>query len=181
MPSPIAHLTAGYAVYVLARSYAPKLELSRVGPLPGLLLLTGGFSLLPDLDTVAGILMGDFGRFHNNATHSLVVGLALACAFGVLMHWRQGSGFGRWFGIALLCYELHVLMDWTTIGRGVMAWWPLTGSRFQAPVFLFYGLHWSQGWWSPRHLWTLATELAFAVGTLLALRRFIRGSHRATG
>jgi hypothetical protein len=55
-----------------------------------------------------------------------------------------------------------------------MALWPLTGGRFQAPVFLFYGLHWSQGWLSVRHLWTLATELAFAAASLLALRRFTR-------
>jgi membrane-bound metal-dependent hydrolase YbcI (DUF457 family) len=133
-----------------------------------------GFSLLPDLDSVAGVFAGDFGRYHNNLTHSLFVGPVAALLFGTAMQVAYKRGFGFWFCVALAAYELHVLMDWTTIGRGVMAWWPLTDTRFRAPISLFYGLHWSQGWLSVRHLWTLVTELAFAAVTLLALRRFTR-------
>ena len=174
MPSPIAHLTAGYVLYALSRTHQPQPALARIGPVPGLLAITAGLSLLPDLDSVVGVLAGDFGRFHNNLTHSLLVGAAVALLFGAVMRAVRGGGFWFWFGVALAAYELHVLMDWTTYGRGVMALWPLTSARFQAPVFLFYGLHWSQGWLSVRHLWTLATELAFAAASLLALRRFNR-------
>ena len=136
--------------------------------------VTMGFSLLPDLDSIAGVLSGDFGRFHNNLTHSLLVGPVAALLFGAAMQVMYRRGFAFWFGVALAAYELHILMDWATIGRGVMAWWPLTDARFQAPVFLFYGLHWSQGWLSLRHLWTLVTELAFVAVIVLALRRFTR-------
>lgn len=180
MPSPIAHLTAGYVLYALSRAQQPEPALGRIGPVPGLLAVTAGLSLLPDLDSVVGVLAGDFGRFHNNLTHSLLVGAAVALLFGAAMRAGRGGGFWFWFTVALAAYELHVLMDWTTYGRGVMALWPLTDARFQAPVFLFYGLHWSQGWLSVRHLWTLVTELAFAAVSVLALRRLTRRVAAAT-
>ena len=172
MPSPIAHLTAGYVLYALSRAHQPEPAPGQIGPIPGLLAVTVGFSLLPDLDSIVGVLAGDFGRFHNNVTHSLFVGAAVALVFGAVMRAVLGRDYWFWFGVALAAYELHVIMDWTTYGRGVMALWPFTDARFQAPVFLFYGLHWSEGWLSVRHLWTLVTELAFAMVSLLALRRF---------
>ena len=169
MPSPIAHLTAGYAIYTLSRTGSPQRELRQVGPFPGLLVFTAGLSLLPDIDSVAGLLTGNFGRFHNNLTHSLLLGLGIAFIIGVLMHWQTGSGFWHWMTLAGLCYDLHVIMDWTTYGRGVMALWPFTAERYLAPVTLFYGLHWSDGLFSERHLMTLATELGFAALVLFVL------------
>lgn len=161
MPSPIAHLAAGYVVYRLSRSHEPQPALKPVGPLPGLLLAAAAFSLLPDMDSIVGWLMGDFGRFHNNLTHSLLVGLGVSLGFAGFMKWRQQE-FRFWFIFALICYTLHVLMDAATVGRGVMAFWPITDQRFLLPALLFYGLHWSDGWLSSRHLWTAVTELAFA-------------------
>jgi membrane-bound metal-dependent hydrolase YbcI (DUF457 family) len=162
MPSPIAHTAAGYAIYYLSRSRTPGTKLKGIGPFPAPLIVTTGFSLLPDVDSLLGFLSGNFGRFHNNATHSFIVGLGMALAFGLLMWWKERSGFGFWFFTALLGYELHVLMDSATIGRGVMALWPFTAERYMFPIIVFYGLHWSDGWLSIRHLWTAATELAFA-------------------
>jgi hypothetical protein len=63
-------------------------------------------------------------------------------------------------------------MDYFTWSRGVMAFWPLMPDRFSAPVVLFYGFHWSQGWVSPRHLWTLLTEAPVAVAAVLTARRW---------
>jgi membrane-bound metal-dependent hydrolase YbcI (DUF457 family) len=160
MPSPIAHLAAGYAVYYLGRSQpqpTPKL----IGPFPSLLLVTTGFSLLPDVDAMTDLLTGEFGRFHKYATHSLIVGLGVALAFATLMWWKQRSGFRYWLIISWLCYGLHVLMDSATVGRGVMALWPLSIARYLTPLPLFYGLQWSDGWLSIRHLWTLVTEAGF--------------------
>jgi membrane-bound metal-dependent hydrolase YbcI (DUF457 family) len=170
MPSPLAHLTAGYAVYVFSRRRLPTPEPDLAGRVPFLLVVTSGFSLLPDVDGVVGLLAGDFGRYHNQMTHSLLVGIGAALAFGALMQARRGSGFWFWFIVSLAAYELHVVMDWATVGRGVMAWWPLTSERFQAPVPLFYGFHWSQGWLSVRHIWTVVTELALAVPVVVLLR-----------
>ncbi len=72
------------------------------------------------------------------------------------------GGSWRWGAMILLCFELHVLMDLFTIGRGVKVLWPLSDARYSPPIKLFYGLHWSDGWLSVRHLWTLLSEAAFA-------------------
>lgn len=174
MPSPIAHLTAGYIVYRIARGYAAPPDAAMAGAETGqvtpnardLLLTSAAFSLLPDVDSLAGLLLGNFGRYHNNVTHSLLVGAGLALGFGGVMSWRR-HGFWLWFLAAAGCYSTHVLMDAATMGRGVMALWPLSSRRYALPLTLFYGLHWSEGWLSVRHLWTVATELVFTALTML--------------
>ncbi len=69
-------------------------------------------------------------------------------------------------------------MDAFTIGRGVMILWPFSIDRYASPVSLFYGVHWSDGWVSVRHLWTMVTELAL----LAAAGLFIHlGAYRKVG
>jgi hypothetical protein len=125
---------------------------------------------MPDLDSVLGIVAGDFKRFHNNATHSLVVGLGVASVIGGVASLKSRSRSATWFLVALSCYESHVIMDFFTHGRGVMAFWPLTSGRFLSPVTAFYGLHWSDGVLSMRHLVTMITELAFTLLMVLIVR-----------
>ena len=161
MPSPIAHAAMGYLVYRAIRPRVPEEASAYVGPVPRLLIAAVSLSLVADLDSVPGILSGNFERFHNNFTNSLVFGLAIATAVGAVAWLNRRAGFRRWFAIALVSYELHVLMDFFTIGRGVMLVWPFSPDRLEPPVHLFYGLRWSEGLASPRHLVTLMTELGF--------------------
>jgi len=148
----------GYAVFRIWPGSAP-----RPSPRSPLLLPAAIFlSLLPDADAVAGVLLGDMGRYHNNFMGSPLFGVLAAVIVAGALRLLAGAPFGFWFGLGLLCYELHVLMDYLTVGRGVMLLWPLSAERFSPPVNLFYGLHWSEGLLSRRHLWTLLTELAFA-------------------
>ena len=168
MPSPIAHTTVGYLIHKVYQSRTSSPSLGRIGPLPRLLLVTAGLSLLPDIDSVAGFLLRDFGRYHNNGSHSLLIGLAVALVIGTLAWWRKRSGFVYWFTLVLLCYQFHVILDFFTVGRGVMLLWPLSSARFEAPVKLFYGLHWSDGLVSINHIWTLLNELAFAFLAVIA-------------
>jgi inner membrane protein len=169
MPSPIVHLAAGYAVYrtVTHVNATPRPDVVVLGAALGL-------SLLPDLDSVLGILLGDFGRYHNSQSHSLILGAVVAVLAGLI---AAAAGLRRpvlWFGLTLACYELHIVLDYFTWGRGVMAWWPLTPERFSSPVRLFYGLHWSEGFVSVRHLVTLATEVPVAALTLFVARAATR-------
>ena len=164
MPSPIAHVTMGLVIYRLFnRAPQPHGPQARSPSLvPRLLLATAALSLLPDLDAAVGAVVGDLGRFHNNVAHSPLFGLAASLGVGGLVWLRGKAGFFRWSLITLLCYELHVLMDYFTVGRGVMILWPISPARYSAPVAVFRGLHWSEGWLSPQHLWTLLNELAWA-------------------
>lgn len=163
MPSPIAHSATGYLIY---RIFRPRLEgqVSRkVGPWTLSLTVVVGLSLIPDLDSVFGILVGDLRQYHNNLTHSLILGFVVALSIGGVAWLKQRSGFVTWFLLSLLCYDMHVIMDYFTLGRGVMLFWPFSSSRYSSPVTLFYGVRWSDGWISLRHLWTLGTELVFIV------------------
>jgi membrane-bound metal-dependent hydrolase YbcI (DUF457 family) len=169
MPSPIAHVAAGYVVYRLAaRSAAGQSSTPSRGHL---LAAAAVLSLLPDVDSVLGILMGDFGRYHNNLSHSVFMALVAALSIGGVAGYASRGRFAFWFSLAFVCYGLHVLMDYLTWSRGVMAFWPLMSDRFSSPVVLFYGFHWSQGWLSPRHLWTLLSEAPVAVAAVLAAHR----------
>lgn len=127
------------------------------------MLATVGLSLLPDLDTALGVVAGDLARFHSNISHSLIFGLVVALVVGGAVGVKRRRSSGKWFLIALVVYELHVLTDYATLGRGVLLLWPLSSERYVSPIKVFYGLHWSQGWISTSHLVTLITEVRFIV------------------
>ena len=171
MPSPIAHAAVGYLVYRKALKSRPAAPARKVFGIPVLLLSAMIFSLLPDLDSLVGVLMQDFGRFHNNGSHSLVIGLAAALLFGLVFSGGQRKRFFFWFFFVLAGYELHVIMDAFTYGRGVKAFWPFSEVRFLSPVFLFFGLHWSDGFFSFNHVITLVTETVFSVLLLAVFDR----------
>lgn len=170
MPSPIAHIAAGYAVYELVASRNPEYRTKRIGPVPRLLAITTGLSLLPDLDFIPGFFTERFDQFHNGASHSLVFGLGVALLVASLVRLNKGSKFGFWFFLTFVCYNLHVVMDYFTFGRGVMLLWPFSGERFLPPIMLFYGLHRSDGLVSIRHLWTAVTELLFAMFVIILVK-----------
>lgn len=170
MPSPIAHSVVGLA---LAKLFLPSSGRAhrKLGLHPLIAASAMALALLPDLGSIAGLVTGDFGRFHNSWEHSLIVGLLLATVVGALVFLTRSPRAVRWFLVALLCFELHVLMDFLTWGRGVKLLWPFFSARLQPPMYLFYGLHWSNGWLSYRHLVTLATELLFVALLVLIVHR----------
>ena len=118
------------------------------------------FSLLPDADAVPGIWFGDFAAYHNNLSHSIAASLFAAIVGAWLVRAVFGAPYVRCLVFVLLCCGTHILMDYLTVGRGVMLFWPVTSTRFQAPIKLFFGLDWSQGWRATVHFYTGANEMA---------------------
>jgi len=142
--------------------------------MPVFLVITIGLSLLPDLDAVFGIVFKDFGKFHNSASHSMLLGLPVAL-LGACVAWVVvRENFLRWFLFVLLCWETHIFMDLFTVTRGVMIFWPLSDARFQSPIKLFIGLQWSAPLRSPLHLLTLVNEGAFVLIVFAAWRFFAK-------
>lgn len=177
MPSPLAHATVGYVVYrTWPAGYDPTGG-ARLTSVPALLVASVGLCLVPDVDAAVGILAGNLGRYHNNFMGSPLFGVLAAFAAATALRALTGEAFGRWFLLALVCYELHVLMDFFTIGRGVMLLWPWTEARFSPPFEIFYGLRWSDGLISVRHLWTLFTETLF--GAVMVTLAWLATRHRA--
>jgi inner membrane protein len=162
----------GYVIYGFFKNRVPEKFNKREVSLPLVLILAIGFSLLPDFDSVAGVLAGNFGRYHNNITHSLVVGILVALTFALLTRTIVKSGFWIWFAIFTLGYSLHILMDFLTFGeRGIMLFWPLSLERFVSPVKIFYGVRWTADLLSPVHLNTVVNEFVFVslVGVILLI------------
>jgi len=170
LPSPIIHTTVGYLIYRYSRSKMPVVTQQTLGPLPILLVITVVFAMLPDLDALLGVLAGDIGRYHNNGTHSLVIGLAVSLVFAAFLGLWKKSSFFLWFLVLLIGYESHVILDYFTYGgRGVMLFWPLSPERFIPPFTIFHGVRWSAGVYTTEHLWTVATELLMVLVISLAV------------
>jgi inner membrane protein len=168
MPSPIAHLGTGYAIYRLS-----KFKQKKDRPQFRLLVLQGvivaGLSMLPDLDVLLAIYFGDMANYHNHFTHSLIFGLPVALLCAVILNWTFPASFRKWFLVSLLSYELHIILDMFTGGRGVLLFWPFVSDRFSFPVDLFYGVQWGLGWFSLWHLWTFFTEGLFVLLLVVAV------------
>jgi membrane-bound metal-dependent hydrolase YbcI (DUF457 family) len=173
MPSPLIHTTAGYVLYRLTRPRGSDRRsglFSRISS-PKLLAAAIGYSLLPDLDSVPGLLTGDMARYHNNMAHSLAAAVLVGLATGLIARVGFKASFKTWFVLSAVPYALHMLMDFFTVSRGVMLAWPLTDARFLAPFTLFYGLRWSEGLVSEHHVMTLVTELPVVVISVLLVHR----------
>jgi inner membrane protein len=160
MPSPLAHMAAGYSVYQIYNlTYRPTWKTSGTAHATVPVTLFIGASLLPDVDAVLGLLLGNFGRLHNQGTHSLFVGLVAALAVAGIVHVARRQGAIHWAALTFICYALHLFMDSLTTGRGVMLLWPFSAERFLSPVSLFQGVHWSQGWANAITVGTVMSEL----------------------
>lgn len=175
MPSPITHMTSGYLLFRFYRDKLPDNN-RKVSFVPIQLLIFTGISLLPDLDSIPGILFGDFHRFHNNISHSLLAGFLAASIIASLLAWKQRSYWALWFVAVLLTYEVHIFLDLFTGERGLMLLWPFTQERFTSPIKLFYGVQWGLGLVSVWHVWTILTEIIFILVILMIakLYKFVR-------
>lgn len=127
MPSPVLHTAAGVALYYLGRGTSP---LHRWG----VAILVVLAALLPDIDFVVGLLMGQPNRFHGGLTHSLGGAAVGGLVLGMLVRGRRihvGS-------LCFLAYASHVILDsLTRDGRpplGVPMLWPLSDRYFNFPL-----------------------------------------------
>ena len=158
MPSPIAHMAAGAAIYRLRFGGGTSTRSDRV-----LLITCVGLALVPDLDAAVGILAGDIGRYHNNFAGSPAFGALVALAAGALTWVVRRQLTWMTMSLVFISYQTHVFMDFLTISRGTMLLWPFSTERISPPVHLFYGFRWSHGLVDELHLVTLVTELVFVV------------------
>jgi len=161
MPSPIAHIAVGVAIGVVAKRKVDRSHPEQSGSLFILFVALLG-AVLPDFDAFVAIALGDFGKYHNNLTHSFLFAF-VACVLltGLLSFFSQLPKRTIFFVLAFAC-TIHLLMDTASVTRGVMLFWPFTNERFVSPIPLFYGVRWSEGVFVWHHVMTLLTETIFA-------------------
>jgi len=177
MPSPIAHLGVGYAIY---RHYKHKLPVDQrhFWKFPLQMIMVTGLSMLPDLDVIPAIAFRDMKAYHNNFSHSLLFGVPVALLIAGLFYRIYRSNLWLSFLICLLSYDLHIILDMMTAERGVMLFWPIMPNRFAFPIKVFYGVQWGLGWFSIWHLWTIVTESLFVLVVVLAANYFEQRRNR---
>jgi membrane-bound metal-dependent hydrolase YbcI (DUF457 family) len=162
----------GVAVYRLWPWRQSVLTGRKVIGIPVLALVVIGLSVLPDMDAAVGIILNNLGRYHNNLVGAPLFGAGVAVGVAALTwRWRRTQ---NWFTLALVCYQAHILMDYLTVGRGIMLLWPFTTRRFSPPFKLFYGLHWSDGLFAWNHLITLVTEIGFVLLLFIGVRMAVK-------
>ena len=130
MPTPVAHGLAGAILYTLARPQAPGRE--RVG-----FALAAFSGLAADLDFLPGLLLGDPGRFHHGASHSV----GAAVLFGLVVAALAPTGcFGSYSQRAWMfagLYASHLLLDFfavdTTPPYGEPLFWPFSREFYLSP------------------------------------------------
>lgn len=171
MPSPIAHLGTGYAIYCYYKRRLPENQV-RLWKLPFQMIMVMGLSMLPDLDIMAAIIFRDMQNYHNNFSHSLLLSIPVALLIAAILRQIYHSDFWLWFLICLISYDLHIVMDALTAERGVMMFWPLSQNRFVSPIRIFYGLKWGFGWFSIWHLWTVFTGSFFVLVLTTVVKHF---------
>ena len=173
MPSPIAHLGAGYAIY---RYYKGKLPQDQryFWKFPLQMMMVIGLSMLPDLDVIPAVIFKDMKAYHNNFSHSFLFAVPVAFLVAGIFHRFYRSHYWLWFLICLVSYDLHIIMDALTAERGVMLLWPFTQNRYASPIKVFHGLQWGLGWFSLWHVWTIITELLFVLLVVGAVNFFER-------
>ena len=167
MPSPIAHLYAGYYLYDISKSSFKSFSFGKK-ELTAMLF----FSIMPDLDALCGIATGNMYACHNNISHSFFTGFTAALiVVGMLKVFFKIKDYKKWMGMFLGCYYLHIIMDFFTFGRGCMLFWPFISHRYKFPYPIFYGLQWSEKLASVKHLYTFFNELVFIL-VLYFLKRY---------
>jgi membrane-bound metal-dependent hydrolase YbcI (DUF457 family) len=93
-----------------------------------------------DLDFVAGLAAGDWNRFHQGASHSLPVALALGIALAGLPIRHLGGWRRRWALFTALAVS-HLALDLVTRDArppyGIPLLWPFSASYVHGPFELF--------------------------------------------
>jgi inner membrane protein len=176
MPSPLGHILAGTAVYLIGTRRGSRSRLILSATLLG--------SILPDFDFLPGIWIGDLRAFHHGVSHSL----AFAVLFGLLVFFftpRREKDIALRAGIlAAAAYASHVILDLVSVNegtRGVPMLWPLSDQQFGLKLHLLGYFHYSD-----RSIWSvirwdnvsaLSRELV-VIGSLVLL--LLWGERRST-
>jgi membrane-bound metal-dependent hydrolase YbcI (DUF457 family) len=181
MATPVGHYLVGASITALAlRGRAAR----RQAPWWALV------ACAPDLDVLPGLAVGELGRFHHGASHSLAAAaMAAMLATAVLVSTGRARML-RTGALVFALYASHSVLDSFTLDTGwpigVPFFWPWSAETYQAPWLLLPNVqHTRAPLVSVHNALLMARELlifAPLLGLVLADRICARGRRRvATG
>jgi len=132
MPSPVAHILGGAAVYLGGTRPSTRSVFLLGATLLG--------SLAPDFDFIPGIVIGDMRVFHHGISHSAAFALVFAGLIYALARHVDAAAAVRAAVLGALAYASHVVLDFVTVNegtRGLPVLWPLSDERFGVNLGVF--------------------------------------------
>lgn len=179
MPSPVLHTLPAV---LIGTSFAGASSRRDRAILIGSAIIAAN---VPDLDFVPGILIGDPGKYHHGASHSLLAAVAVGMAGMLLARIARYPHVARLGVVICLAYVSHLLLDAMAplddAGRGVPFFWPLMNHYFVSPirVFMGIGLGPSRGGLlesllTPHNFMALGLEVAVVVAATVVARLVAR-------
>ena len=136
MSTPIGHTVIGLTLFKLMPLADTNSKLISF-------LLVAIAANAPDLDFIPGILVGDFNRYHQQYSHSLIfVGGFAVLVF--LLFFKQRDKRLQLGLVAGALYASHLLIDLITYDGaqpvGLPLLWPFSSQLFHSPYTLFGGI-----------------------------------------
>ena len=136
MPNAVTHVIVAIVLIDLVRDYLFKKK-----GFPLYLVLIGGiFALLPDLDVLAGWILGTL-EYHRVFTHNFIVPLVFGLVTLGLWYFFRKKEYWKWVLVAGVGYLIHVLLDLIFSGY-VYPLWPFSAFQYGlqlVPYSLFGG------------------------------------------
>ena len=136
MATPIGHALAGYAVYCAGSTTARAGNCS-------LLWWCLFLAVSPDLDFLPGIWKGQPALHHQGISHSFGFAIFVGLVAAMALH-RKGGTFWAYWGLCVLAYSSHLVMDLFAPDLrppyGIPLFWPLSDIPYLAPFQIFLGV-----------------------------------------
>lgn len=136
MSTPIGHTLIGLTLFKLTPSADTNNKLLSF-------LLVAFAANAPDLDFIPGILVGDFNRYHQQYSHSLLFTVGFALLVFLLFFDRRVQRLQLGL-VAGALYASHLLIDLITHDGaepvGLPLLWPFSSHLFHSPYTLFGGI-----------------------------------------
>jgi inner membrane protein len=149
VPTPVLHSFAGLALGKLIRD-APAAQRWQL-VIPAAFLLAGN---APDLDFIAGMLIGDPFEFHRGASHSLTAAVIFGLGSFLAARLAALRSPGRFSLLMCTAYVTHIVLDMLSpLGdpeRGVKVAWPFLSEQMSFPVRILIGVRFdprAEGFW----------------------------------
>ena len=131
MATPVGHYLVGIS---LAQAFARNDRERRQ------VLLMGTVAVLPDLDVLPGLAVGNLAQFHHDISHSLLAAAAFSVAGLFFLMWNRSTRTLYITLVSFLLYTSHLLLDFLTLDTGapfgIPLFWPFITQTYESPWFV---------------------------------------------
>ncbi len=128
MATPVGHYLVGIS---LAQAFARNERERRLA------LWMGTIAMLPDLDVLPGLAVGNLARFHHDISHSLLAAAAFSIAGLFFLMWNKSRRTLYITLVSFLIYTSHLLLDFLTLDTGapfgIPLFWPFVAQTYESP------------------------------------------------